>query len=251
MKLRRLFRRLKKSIQRVVLKALGKKHIHFLHIGKTGGTAVKHAISEAGTVTADYKVELHPHHVKLRDIKEGEGLIFFLRDPIKRYTSGYYSRQRQGKPRYFWPWNEDEKLVFETFTTPGELALGLASEDPEKKRIAELGMRSIEHVKDSFWDWFGDEASFRSRANDLFFIGFQESLNEDFAALKDKLGLPSSASLPNDKVKAHRNPESANTRLSDEAQRILRDWYREDYRFIEICREMIAKDPSLSGTTPQ
>jgi hypothetical protein len=247
MKLRKALRKGKKSFQYVLLTSLGKEYIHFLHIGKTGGTAVKHAINEAGTLTSDYKVELHPHHVKLKDVKPGEGLIFFLRDPIKRFTSGYFSRQRQGKPRYFWPWNEDEKLVFETFTTPNDLALGLASDDPERKRIAEMGMRGIKHIKDSFWDWFGDEEYFKSRSGDIFFIGFQESLNDDFIALKKKLGLAEKASLPNDNVKAHKNPESANTRLSEEAISILKEWYKEDYRFMEICKGLIQQDPSLSG----
>ncbi len=247
MKLRKLYRKMKGSALRVLFKLMGKKFVHLLHIGKTGGTAVKHAISESGTVTREFKIELHSHHFRLKDIKKGEGFFFFLRDPMKRFTSGYFSRQRQGKPRYYWPWNEDEKLVFETFTSPDELARGLSSTDPEKRRIAELGMTKIQHIKDSFWDWFGDEDFFRSRVSDLFFIGFQESLNHDFPALRDKFGMPKQVVLPQDDIKAHKNPDSANTELSEEAQKNLRAWYKEDYRFMEICAELIEKDPTLTG----
>ncbi len=46
----------------------------------------------------------------LRNITEGEGIIFFLRDPTSRFVSGFYSRQRQGQPRYYSPWSSDEKI---------------------------------------------------------------------------------------------------------------------------------------------
>jgi len=41
-------------------------------------------------------------------------------------------------------------------------------------------MRSIFHVKDSYWKWFDNEQYYHSRLCDIFFIGFQENLSEDF-----------------------------------------------------------------------
>ncbi len=71
--------------------------IHFLHIGKTGGTAVKYALSSYSK-NEKYEIILHGHETKLKDIPNGEKFFFFLRNPITRFTSGFYSRKRQGRP---------------------------------------------------------------------------------------------------------------------------------------------------------
>ena len=45
-----------------------------------------------------------------------------------------------------------------------------------------------------------------ARLADIFFLGFQEQMAEDFEILKVKLGIPEHAVLPTDDVDAHRNP---------------------------------------------
>jgi hypothetical protein len=49
--------------------------LHFLHIGKTGGTAIKHAI---GPLASIKNLVLHPHSVRLSDIPAGERVFFCL-----------------------------------------------------------------------------------------------------------------------------------------------------------------------------
>ena len=94
-----------------------KQAVHFLHIGKTGGSAIKHAINK-NCPDSEYEIHFYRHAVKLRDIPKGEKFVFILRDPVTRFVSGFYSRQRQGKPRYNIPWRPKEKTAFETFSTP-------------------------------------------------------------------------------------------------------------------------------------
>jgi len=63
--------------------------VHFLHIGKTGGTAIKHAIGSAqASISGDGAglpcvVHLHRHAVRLRDVPAGERFFFFVRDPLE------------------------------------------------------------------------------------------------------------------------------------------------------------------------
>ena len=127
----------------------GKQFIHMLHIGKTGGTAVKAALQKH-PVTRRYVIFPHPHRVRLRDIPEGEQVVFFLRDPITRFVSGFYSRQRQGRPRIFSPWSAAEAEAFGIFHSPNELALALSSASRENKAAAERAMRGIQHIRDFF-----------------------------------------------------------------------------------------------------
>ena len=86
--------------------------VHFLHVGKIGGTAIKHAIGGAQAPDSGerarlaYVVHLHRHAVGLRDVPVGEKFFFFVRDPVSRFVSGFHSRQRRGAPRYSGRWSE-------------------------------------------------------------------------------------------------------------------------------------------------
>ena len=213
----------------------GRKIVHLLHIGKTGGTAVKHAL-QTDLVTSQYLVRRHGHQTRLDQIPTGQSVVFFLRDPQSRFISAFYSRLRQGRPRYNNPWKAHEIVIFNRFPTPNRLALGLSSDDDEVRGQAEQAMQSISHVRDSYFRWFGSEEYFLSRLADVFFIGFQETLNDDFEELKIKLGLPNSLALPNDDVLAHRSPRELDRTLDEEAVRNLRRWYAADFKFVELCR---------------
>ncbi|MCP3675876.1 MAG: hypothetical protein GY829_15615 [Gammaproteobacteria bacterium] len=95
---KRFFYLLKLSIYRLS----GREIIHLLHIRKTAGSALKKALLN-DLISARYKIELHQHSFRLCDVPPGDKVIFVTRDPVSRYVSGFYSRQRMGKPRYHIP----------------------------------------------------------------------------------------------------------------------------------------------------
>lgn len=235
--MRRLLSKLLRQTIRLTQTLRGKKFVHFLHIGKTGGSAIKHVL-RAYPETPEYAIYLHPHETTLRDIPSGEGVVFFVRDPIEKFVSGFYSRQRQGQPKYFSPWSEAEKMAFEEFQTPNRLALALSSADSQQRDRARLAMRSIRHVADSYWNWFESEEYLESRLADLFYIGAQRRLNEDFKTLKRLLGLSESAALPENDIDAHKNPANLDKKLDPQAIANLQEWYREDYKFLELCQTL-------------
>jgi hypothetical protein len=216
--------------------------LHFLHIGKTGGSAIKHAL-EPYARTGSYVITLHPHRTRLRDVPSGEKIVFFLRDPVSRFLSSFYSRKREGRPRYYRPWSEEERAAFERFSTPHELATALSSEEEDVKAAAIKAMRSIKHVKSSYWDWFENETYFLVRSGDVLFVGLQERLNDDFERLKKKLGLPPMAELPQSDVEAHRAPPDEDLHLGEEGLHNLRTWYARDYAFLELCAALTSPAP--------
>jgi hypothetical protein len=236
--LRRLLSHITQKGAKIIYSMQGRQIIHFLHIGKTGGSAIKYAISQHA-IGSRYAIYFHSHSFRLTNVPKGEKIIFFLRDPISRFVSGFYSRQRQGQPRYFIPWSENEKIAFEEFSTPNQLALALSSMDADKKKRAQLAMKYIQHVRDSYWRWFKSEDYFKSRLSDIFFVGFQERLTEDFEILKSKIGLPESVKLPSDDVQSHRNPAHVNKALEDEAVANLKNWYKDDFQFISLCKQFM------------
>lgn len=235
--LARLHKSISNRLLRARYRAQGKNIVHLIHIGKTAGTAIKDALSPA-RVSEHQILEFHSHETRMRDIRKGDRFMFFVRDPISRFTSGFYSRQRQGQPRIFSPWTADEEKAFTRFKSANCLANALSSENVEERAAAEDAMRSIRHVRDSYWSWFGDEQALLARKDDIFFIGAQETLAADFERLRVKLRLPESIALPTDPVKAHRNPKSADYALDERAKENLHRWYAREWEFLEFCKRL-------------
>ena len=211
--------------------------VHFLHIGKTGGTAIKNTLRDH-THNGPFRILLHDHKTTLPDIPQKEKVFFCVRDPIDRFVSGFYSRQRQGRPTYYAKWRKEERIAFGQFSTPNELGLALSSQNKDIASMAKFAMRSISHVNTSYWDWFKDEQYLLERAGDILYICRQERLAEDFDELVRRLELSSSLSLPVvNSAGAHSNPETLDKRLDDAAAQNLRDWYAKDYDFMDFIHK--------------
>ena len=211
--------------------------LNVLHIGKTGGTALKHVLAahEAGS---RYQLLFRGHDVTLPDVPKGERFMFLIRDPLSRFVSAFNGRLREDRPRYHYPWREEERIAFAIFKTPDQLAVALSSADDEERAQAERAMHGIGHVNTPYTFWFPDEAAFRARLDDVFFIGLQDRLDEDFEILKEKLGLPEEASLPRDETVAHKTPVGFQSQLSDVGRANLERWYARDVAFVQMCREL-------------
>jgi MoaA/NifB/PqqE/SkfB family radical SAM enzyme len=212
--------------------------IHLLHVRKTGGTALKHAL-EGHLFTERYVIIGHDHPTRLRDVPLGEQAVFFLRDPLTRFVSGFYCRQRNGQPRYNSVWTTGERAAFERFQSPNELARTLSSGGVEGE-LARTAMVAIQHLCSNL-TWLESEEYLLSRLPDIFYIGFQETLNADFEGLRQKLGLPADLRLTDDEIAANRNPSHLEYNLDEVAVANLRDWYAADQRMVEFCRRRAAE----------
>jgi len=226
---------------------LGVRRVHMLHVGKTGGTALKDALGKVRP--SGSRILLHRHFVRLADVPVGEPCFFMVRDPVSRFVSGFFSRQRQGRPRYDSPWNEGEQPAFAQFATPNDLARALSSRDGELRRAAESAMGNIGHIRDHLHRWLRDEAYLRERRGDILFVGAQEQLATDVAALSALLDVP--IALPTDEVSSHRTPAHLDGRLDDAAIENLRDWYREDYALLRLLRTWFAHLPDYDAAWPR
>jgi hypothetical protein len=211
--------------------------LHVLHVGKTGGTALGQVLVAHESESA-YRLVFGGHTATLAHVPVGERFLFLARDPLTRFVSAFNSRLRQGRPRDFYPWREEERRAFAIFETPDQLARALSSDDPVERQSAERAMSDIGHVNTPYSFWFGDEAAFRARLPDLFFVGLQERLDDDFELLKRKLSLPATARLPEDETARHGTPKGFDTELGDEARANLTRWYARDVAFVELCRRL-------------
>ena len=114
---------------------------------------------------------------------------------------------------------------------------------------AEDAMGSIEHVGDSYSIWYKSIEYFLSRLPDALMVGRVENLDSHFSHLRNILNLPPQTELPESDEKTHRNPYSElDTHLDSEARHNLKNWYSEDYTFLDLCEE---NDNRLSHNLPE
>lgn len=224
---------------RILSKVHRKTIVHFLHIGKTGGTSIIYALKnkEMPYITDNHILFSHPHKFCIDNTLKGEKVFFFIRDTIDRFISGFYARKNKDLPRYFNEWNSYEKKAFSTFSTPNKLAISLSSKNEDIRQKAIQAMNNISHVNTSYWDWFENKKYFLSRIHDIIFVGKQKTLSQDFEQLKKILNLPGSISLPESSINSHKNTDSVDKNLDPEAIKNLKNWYTRDYEFLKLLRE--------------
>ena len=226
--------------------------VHFLHIGKTGGTAIKSALRDAGLAfikpknahkfpeTPYGRIQVHNHNFRMDDVPPGDHVIFFLRDPISRMVSGFHSRLNKGQPRYLSEWTPDEQRAFEAFPTVQRLAAALASDDAAERSLAGWAMKRIRHLG-PMERFTGPPDRIGARLDQVLHIGRQETLDADWRQIKRLLRLPAELELPTDPVAAHRGTRRDAPELDDRAVAALHDWYARDYVLLEFCEQLRAK----------
>jgi hypothetical protein len=185
--------------------------VHVLHIGKTGGAALNHALYPHAR---DGGLILHDHDWTLGDVPVGEKAVFIVRDPVQRFVSGFNSRLRKGLPRARVDWTGEEAVAFSRFATPAALAQGLVSPDPTVRDAARAAMNGIYHPARKLDFWLRSAAYVQARRADLLWIGVTDRLDHDFPILVRRLGLPPSLRLPADPVARHATPRGFETALT-------------------------------------
>jgi hypothetical protein len=219
--------------------------IHILHIGKTGGTALKAALAP---FAAEGKFVLHGHETRCRDCPPGAGIFFVVRHPVDRFVSAFNSRLRRGRPRFDYPWRLRQALVFSLFRSANALAEGLGSRNPLVRLAAGLSMGSIGHLRRrlSYWIDAGE-----LERNPRLIIGTVETLDADLQSLLAIAGIDGAAELPIDPVEAHVTPPQFDKSLSRKAVQNLTDYFRSDLILYEACLRARAARIGRQGDKPR
>ena len=224
-----------------------------MHIGKTGGTAIKHVlrpIFRAETETALGRVILHKGHTfKLADVPQGDKAIFCVRDPLSLYVSAFHSRLRKGQPKFYFEWSPAEAATFERFPTPQALAEGLGSDDEETRGAAQEGMKAIQHVR-GIRRFLKSPDHVMEHRRQIAYIGRQETLDDDWHRIRALLELPGDIELPADPKKSHRRQASGDPALDANAEAILRRYFKPDYEILRVC-ERLRTAHGWSGVPPK
>jgi hypothetical protein len=200
--------------------------IRYIHVGKTGGTAVKSVLSQISRRTLRYQFLSSGHEFKFGNLGERERYFFSLREPLSRFRAGFYSRLRKGQPRLYNEWSSDEEAAFQRFPHANDLGEALSSRDPLIKRAAVRAMNSIRHVSEPLIDFFPDfEEVLR---HPPIIILRQEYLYSDLKMLLRRLRLDHLLPEAIDPTAKHANDYRSTPGLSELAVRNLREHYARD-----------------------
>lgn len=218
----------------------GLEPIHILHIYKTGGTALKYALKDISRTTS-HAIFSHKHSMGIDCIPPGHKVVFVVRDPVARFVSGFYDRQREGRPRYQTPWSQDERRTFEQFKTPSAIGEALAA-GGECANAARAALTSLDRMTVPWSAWLGTTDQFLSRRADILLVGRQETLAADFDRLREKLNLPTHVRLPGDDVDAHR-AQNVDRAVSEIARAALEPAFIEDYAWLTLFEKLGLLEP--------
>ncbi|MBK5928385.1 hypothetical protein, partial [Rhodobaculum claviforme] len=164
--------------------------VFMLHIGKTGGTFVKRVLKDPD-LFVQQPVLFVPfgHNIRHCHLPEGARFLFCTRDPVRRFASGFASRQRMGRPPSHRPWSRAEAAAFARFATANDLAEALDSADTAEQAAARAAMGAIKHVAQPHSHWFSDRARLaRDIAAGRALRVRQEALVPDLEAVLARLG---------------------------------------------------------------
>lgn len=210
----------------------------FIHIGKTGGTAVNAALKANNKLGVGEFVQSYKHKIGLQDVRNDtmcDRVMFFVREPASRFVSAFNSRLRKGAPRHHVEWTPKEELAFTRFKTANDLAEALGSSDAEVKQHAVEAVQGINHLRKSYPHYLGSIELLEAEKDRIYFIGAQENLASDFAVMRSFLDISPDIELPLDDLGAHRTPDGFHKTISDAGRKNIEAHFAADYRIYDWC----------------
>ncbi len=216
--------------------------IHFLHIGKCAGSQVAQISKQINKIPDGRKIIKHRHDVFLRNINRNADYFFSIRHPISRFTSGFYSRKREGAPRLQVPWTMDDAFAFTHFEHANDLAEALF-EKTDLGHRAWAAIKSIRHTAQNQSDWFYCRGGFLYTRPPIWILR-QESFDADLAVFFERANLDlggHKVKITSDPKAAHANDYSNIPPLSEKAREKLSLWYAQDIAFYDLCEDWMMK----------
>lgn len=212
----------------------------FFHISKTGGTAIRALLQADTELNPERSVTVFGHHYTLKRILEErphDDVLFFVREPVERFVSGFNSRKRNGRPRYYTPWSDAEQAAYQMFEEPNDLAEALSSRSMQVRRATADAVAAISHMRYDFRHSFHSVEYLQSVRDRIAFIGATKHLDDDVPRLKEIVGIAEELEYPTDDFGAHRTPRDMNVALSKRGRKNVEEWYAADRAIYDWCLE--------------
>lgn len=221
--------------------------IVLIHIGKTGGSYIKQKL------TYNYKKNIKQYHCGSKKyLTENEQYIMWIRNPISRFVSAFNyvntlinikrsnltTEQKQNVnikkilkvKEVTNSYNPKYKKFINFFGSANKLAEALFNPNLEIAKMVKIIMTTgaFNHLKCGI-GWYLYNGDFIKEHNDkIYFVGKQETLDEDFSKLCQKLSIDIITN--NTKINENIIANSEDKYLSELAIKNIIEWYKDtDY----------------------
>lgn len=223
-------RSIRQLLQLTRLRIATPRKVHFLHVGKCAGTAIKDLATRINALPNGPRILAHGHSKKLAELPCDATYFFSVRHPVSRFVSAFSMRKRKEQPRLYREWTAGEQEAYELFPEANDLAESLFAPAAAGK-AAFAAMQSIGHM--SFQHGLFKVRDVLSARPPLCVLR-QEKLAADVAHLLRLLGVDQEVGLPADSTRAHRNDYSQTPPLSGKAIENLTAWYAVDIEYYRL-----------------
>jgi hypothetical protein len=208
----------------------------FLHLGKTGGTAfvtyASHYIPSIEKV--DHK------EVKLKSVCGHHCAVLFVRDPIDRWISGYYSRYRRGCPMHCSNWTKCETKYFQQFPNVSALAealydssndtsSGTPTSENEFYHANRMVNYCVRHLQLDFSFYLRD---LETEYTKIGYVGLTDNLEAEFQHFVSKFNF--TQILKHSFESIHANPSNKTNVLSEKGRINLIKSLAKDYYYMDV-----------------
>ena len=223
----------------VAVRTRARTPVYFLHIGKTGGTALGKAFRALNREQSEYYFLALPHSSDLSQVPHGARYFFSVRDPLERFVSGFNSRKRHGGPGGRSPWTEAEAQAFSRFHSAHDLAQSL---DPnhERFRDALAAVQAIPHLYTMQYQYFSGEGDFLRTRPPVAIIEARK-LFQSFNSMLSILNIGERVVIPpSPETNASKTSSEGEVRgFSRLAKRNVASIYALDYLHVTTCLRFI------------
>lgn len=177
-----------------------KRPLNFLHIGKTGGTSVRHLITNRSNTVFRirermlwrYYPIIHFHKDCRIAFQEKTNLAFFIRNPFDRFYSAFHREKNPGNLHGDYQQNPrvlELHQQFDTFQSWLE-AFGLNKTSEINRRAIEL-QALTNNLRMDYKFYFTNKDTIERKKKDIVFIGETETFDSDLDNLRTLLGVQS------------------------------------------------------------
>lgn len=223
---KRLLRYFGINVRNLSLSFFFRKRIHFIHIGRTGGSVLRDALLKINLTQKKYFFCVYGHDFQAFNLKKKDKYIIIFRDPLKRFVSSFYSRKFKNISSYTkTKLPKEEENILNTFQHANDLAESLCSNDENVKKKAIQAISTLKNVKDKYIHYIN--LKFMKKHPPLF-IFKTESLEDDFSKFIKFLDIKTDISLSKDKNIMKKNDYKNIPNLSNLSVSNLTKWYKDD-----------------------
>lgn len=204
---------------------------HYIHLPKTGGTAIKYALQQQAERECDITISIPRtgHNQRLANMPHN--VCFIVRHPLDRFCSGFWERATMPERKHksdteykhipgfgYKPYSELEKTILAQCSTPDQFLTYIRTGGETQA----AGTPGLFELTASLTHWLGNMASFKQHEHKIKMV---YHINQMTQVMQEVYGI----SLPTDPFRK-RSRALFDKPQSYEISAVNRIWFEREYR---------------------